>query len=132
MIRFVIAIALCLASPAQSAEKAMSAEGFDAYSRGKTFYYGYGGAPYGAEEYLDDRRVRWSFLDGKCREGYWYEEAGNICFVYEDNPVPQCWSFYSSGGGLVARYENEPDLPEFYEMRQTEEPMMCLGPDVGV
>jgi hypothetical protein len=30
----------------------MSAAEFDAYTRGQTFYYGAGGAPYGGEEYL--------------------------------------------------------------------------------
>lgn len=111
----------------------MSAAEFDAYSRGKTFYYGAQGAPYGVEEYMDDRRVRWSFLDGKCKEGRWYEQDGLICFVYEDEPGdPQCWSFYRGEGGLVARFENNPTSTELYEVSNSDEPMMCLGPDVGV
>ena len=61
------------------------------------------GRSYGAEQYLPGRRVIWTFLDGECQEGSWYEEAGLICFVYENNFEPQCWSFWERGGGLAAR-----------------------------
>ena len=81
-----------LSTPVQA--EPMSGAEFDAYTKGKTLYFGRGGAPYGAEVYLDNRRLRWSFLDGECKDGYWYEEApSSICFVYEDRPEPQCWSF---------------------------------------
>ncbi|HSG55887.1 MAG TPA: hypothetical protein VLA45_10550 [Paracoccaceae bacterium] len=123
-------LALCSAAPL-AAQSTMSGAEFDAYSRGKTFYYGSQGQPYGAEDYLDDKRVRWSFLDGKCKDGYWYEVAGQICFVYEDNPEPQCWSFTRGPNGLIARFENREDQSELYEVEQSETPMLCLGPDVG-
>lgn len=110
----------------------MSATEFDSYTRGKTFTYGAAGAPYGAEEYLDNRRVRWSFLDGKCQEGIWYEEGGLICFLYEDRLDPQCWRFEKSGSGITALFENTPGQTELYEMQQSDEPLMCLGPEVGV
>lgn len=130
MKQLALAVLLC-AAPLQ-AQSLMSAEEFDAYTRGKTFYYGSLGAPYGAEEYLDDRRVRWSFLDGKCQEGVWYQEGALICFVYDNHPEPQCWSFERSADGLIARFENDPDQTELYEVEQSAEPLMCLGPDVGV
>jgi len=125
--------AAAIAAVAGAAETPMSAEEFDAYSRGKTFYYGAQGEAYGVEEYMDDQRVRWSFLDGKCKDGRWYEDNGMICFVYEDTPGdPQCWSFYNGPSGLVARFENNPMSTELYEVSNSEEPMMCLGPEVGV
>lgn len=114
------------------AQSLMSAAEFDTYTRGKTFYYGAAGAPYGAEEYLEDRRVRWSFLDGKCQEGHWYEDGGLICFLYDNQPDPQCWSFVRSPAGLIARFENDPAQTELYEVEKSDEPLMCLGPDVGV
>ncbi|KRS12323.1 hypothetical protein XM53_11810 [Roseovarius atlanticus] len=117
---------------ATAAQDYMSAAEFDAYTRGKTFYYGAQGAPYGGEEYLENRRVRWSFLDGRCQEGEWYEDDGLICFVYEDKPDPQCWSFQRSGGGLLAQFENDPAQTQLYEMEQTGEPLHCLGPEIGV
>ena len=111
---------------------AMGAKAFDDYTRGKTFFFASDGEPYGAEEYLSNRRVRWTFLDGECKEGEWFEQDDLICFVYEDQPVPQCWSFEISANGLSARFENDPTPTELYEVRQSSEPQMCLGPEVGV
>ena len=128
-------IALCLSAlcalPA-SAQDMMSAAEFDAYTRGKTLFYGNGGAPYGAEVYHENRRVQWSFLDGKCKEGEWYEADGLICFTYEDNPDPQCWSFVEGTNGLIARFENELNTTELYEAQDQGQEMLCLGPEVGV
>jgi hypothetical protein len=123
---------LALAAPAVQAAERMTAAEFDAYTRGKTFYYASDGMPYGAEEYLDNRRVRWSFLDGECQEGRWYAEDGLICFVYENHPDPQCWSFHRGAGGLVARFENDPAQTELYEVERSDAPLACKGPDVGV
>jgi len=121
------------ATAAVAAERPMTAEEFDAYSRGKTFTYGAAGAPYGIEKYMEDRRVRWSFLDGKCKEGEWYPQGEQICFVYEDTPGdPQCWSFYLTASGLVARFENNPMSTELYEVANSPEEMTCMGPEVGV
>ncbi|WP_137703007.1 hypothetical protein [Marimonas lutisalis] len=117
---------------AAMAQDALSGPEFDALTRGKTYYFGEAGRPYGAEEYLDDQRVRWSFLDGKCKEGHWYEEAGLICFVYEDEPEPHCWSFAKGPRGLIARFMNDPAATELYEVEQSDKPMLCLGPEVGV
>ncbi|SFD93310.1 hypothetical protein [Roseivivax sediminis] len=129
-----LALALTLATPALAAETgAMSGAEFDAYTEGKTLYFGQDGAAYGVERYLPDQRVVWSFLDGECKTGRWYEQSGQICFVYEDNPTPQCWSFYRAPqGGLRAVFENDPARTTLYEARQDEEPMLCKGPDVGV
>lgn len=129
-----LAVLLPATLPGRSwaAETRLSAPEFDAYTRGKTFYYGAMGKPYGGEEYLDGQRVRWSFLDGDCKDGRWYEDAGLICFVYDDNPAPQCWTFAISGRGLIARFENDPSQSELYEVEQSPEPLLCTGPKVGV
>ncbi|NUH66118.1 hypothetical protein HTT03_12560 [Sulfitobacter sp. S0837] len=122
---------LCLLlSPPALAE--MSAAEFDAYTRGQTLYYGQGGAPYGAEIYHENQRVQWSFLDGHCKEGRWYEADDLICFVYEDNPEPQCWSFVKGPNGLIARFANDPQQTELYEADMGDTPLLCLGPEVGV
>lgn len=120
-----------LASVAYGAEP-MDGAAFDAYTRGKTLFYGQNGAAYGAEIYLDNRRVKWSFLDGVCKEGYWYETEGQICFVYEDNPTPQCWAFLQDNGSLIAKFQNMPGATVLYEAEDIGQEMICLGPDVGV
>lgn len=127
-----LALAFSLAALPAFAAEPMSATEFERYVTGKTLYFGQAGQAYGVEEYLSDRRVRWSFLDGKCKDGYWYEDASQICFVYEDNPEPQCWSFFKEGSRLRAVFENDPGSTVLYEANQDDEPMICMGPDVGV
>jgi hypothetical protein len=128
-----LTLALCLlASPAAAADIPVSPEQFEARVLGQTLSYSTGGAEYGAEEYLNNRRVRWSFLDGTCQEGEWYASGEQICFVYEDVPNPQCWQFYMRNGRLMARFENDPMATELYETSRRDEPLLCPGPKVGV
>ncbi len=130
--RVCILILLSLLAAPASADT-LTADAFDAYTRGKTLFYGADGAPYGAERYLDGRRVIWTFLDGECQDGVWYEnDDGQICFVYENNLDPQCWSFRQGPRGLIARFENDPQATELYEAEDIGEEMLCYGPDVGV
>ena len=114
------------------AQSVMSAEEFDAYTRGKTLFYAQSGQTYGAERYLENRRFEWSFLDGECKRGSWYEDNGLICFTYDDTPDPQCWSFSKGARGLIAQFETNPDTTELYEAQDTDKEFTCLGPDVGV
>lgn len=110
----------------------MSAAEFDAYTKGKTFYYGENNHPYGGEEYFANRRVRWSYLDGSCKDGAWYTQDAHICFVYEGLNEPQCWLFYDTPNGLVAHFQDKNSPTELYEVEATNKPLMCLGPEVGV
>jgi len=128
-----LAAALAAAALPALAQSPMSGSEFEAYTEGRTLYYNNHGQAYGVEEYLPGNRVRWSFLDGQCKEGYWYEEGQFICFVYEDQPGdPQCWTFWDEPGGIRALFENDPTGTELYEVTDADEPMLCLGPDVGV
>lgn len=124
-----------VAPPPALARQPMTGAEFDAFSKGKTFYYGTNGQAYGVEEYLDGQRVRWSFLDGDCQDGRWFEDAGNICFVYEGTPDPQCWAFYLEDGQLSATFQSG-DTAEaptvLYQIQDADQPMQCMGPDVGV
>lgn len=118
---------------AQAADTPMSAEAFERYATGRTLYFGADGLAYGAEQYLPGRQVIWTFLNGECQHGHWYEEAGQICFVYEDRPdAPQCWSFYQDGAGVSARFQGDPEATELYEVQKDDAPLICPGPEVGV
>lgn len=114
------------------AAEPMSGAEFEAYVTGSTIYFAQNGQPYGGEEYHDNRRVRWSFLDGHCAEGVWYEDRDMICFVYDHTPDPQCWAFYQEPGGLRGVFENDPNATILVETSQASGPLLCLGPDVGV
>lgn len=129
---FCLSLLLSLTPIAAGAGSALTAEEFDRYTRGRTLFYGFAGEPYGVERYLPGQRVIWSFLDGKCLEGHWYQVADQICFVYQDNPAPECWQFTLDDGGLVARLQGDAIPTELYEGRDVGAEMICHGPEVGV
>lgn len=124
--------ALILALPAIASERMSGAE-FERYTTGRTLSFSFQGVPYGIEQYLPGRRVLWAFIGDQCQEGVWYEREGMICFIYDDNPAEQCWSFYRTDRGLRAVFEG-PDGPstELYEVDQSNQPLTCPGPGVGV
>ena len=123
-----------LAPLSAAGEQVLDGPGFDALTRGRTYIYSEDGREYGAEQYLPGHRVNWSFLDGRCLAGKWWEEAGNICFVYEDRPdEPLCWQFWQQGAGLMARVaEGGEGEGITYSARPAAEPLYCMGPDAGV
>lgn len=125
-------LAALAAGSADAADAPLSPDAFDAISRGRTFLYTDGGRPYGMEQYLPGRRVIWAFLGEECRQGEWYAEGSEVCFVYEDNPVPQCWTYFDTPDGLRARYRNDPDGAPMISVRESETPMPCTGPMLGV
>ncbi|MEZ5750830.1 MAG: hypothetical protein R3D60_02310 [Paracoccaceae bacterium] len=124
---------LPLALPALG-DTPMDAEAFDRYTQGRTLSYHHLGQPYGIEQYLPGRRVRWAFIGNICQEGIWYERNGMICFLYDDAPTnEQCWIFHETETGMrgVAQGPEGPST-ELYEVEQSDRPLNCAGPDVGV
>lgn len=112
----------------------MTAEEFERYVTGKTLFYSQNGQEYGVERYRENRQVEWSFLDGECTQGVWYEEAGFICFAYDGWAEVQCWSFTQTPQGLLAEFArpNEDGTRNQYFAYEKDEEMICLGPDTGV
>ena len=96
-------ILICLMATPAMAQDAMNAAEFDAYTRGKTLTFRNAGAEaYGIDQYQDNRRVIWSFLDGDCSNGVWHESNVSICFRYNFDPDPKCWKFYDDPEELRA------------------------------
>ncbi|MDP4032433.1 MAG: hypothetical protein Q8P60_06220 [Pseudorhodobacter sp.] len=130
-----LALLLLMALPATTlpavAQTPLTAPEFDSYATGKTLTYSFRGEVFGTEQYLANRRVRWAFTGKECRDGYWYEDAGLICFVYEHDPTAQCWSFWHDDAGLHARFNDDPQGTELSEVEQSTVPLICAGPDVG-
>lgn len=126
--------------PAAAAADPMTGAEFEAATTGKTFTFAANGTVYGAEQYLTGRRVMWSFVDGQdsteCRSGTWYPEARSICFQYEDEPATQCWQFFDEPAGLRATFQgdgqDDGSITTLYEARATDDPLQCLGPEIGV
>ncbi len=129
--RTLATLAVFLAAPA-FAQPPMTAEEFDAYATGKTLDYISGGEIFGREVYLPGRQVRWAFSGEECKLGRWFPQDEKICFLYDGDPEAKCWTIWPEGDGLAASYMTDtPDIPP-REVRQTDEPLACPGPDVGV
>ncbi len=127
-----LSLALILTAAPAFAETPMTGDAFDAYVTGKTLTYDYGGGVLGIEEYLPGRRVRWAFEGDTCLDGTWFQEADKICFVYENDGIPQCWNFFSRPDGLSATFLGDDLGSVITEIDKTSEPLACAGPDVGV
>jgi len=115
-----------------AADAPLTPDAFEAATTGRTFYYSLGSELYGVEQYLPGRKVIWAFTGDDCRKGEWFPNAGAICFVYEDNPDPQCWSFTQTPEGLSAHIVGDTENPPLVAHQSSPAPMKCLGPDVGV
>ena len=129
------ALSLCcavFATAAGAAETPVSPEAFDALSRGRTLVYSDGDRAYGVEQYLPGRKVIWAFLGEECRQGQWYAEGNEICFVYDNNPVPQCWAYFNTPDGLKARFRGDPAELPMISVAESPTPMPCQGPMLGV
>ena len=129
--RLILPLCLATALPAL-ADTPMSASDFEAYATGKTLTYAMGGEVYGAEQYLPGRRVVWAFKGEECRTGYWYEEAGQVCFVYQQDTTPQCWTFATGTDGVRAHFTADPAGAELAAVQESTAPLTCAGPDLGV
>ena len=46
--------------------------------------------------------------------------------------VPQCWTFYAQGGGLLAEFVSSDRGLETYEAIETGADLLCHGPQIGV
>lgn len=115
------------------ADTPLSGAEFDAFVSGRTLTYSANGIPYGVEYYAPSQRVIWSVLDGTCEYGKWYEASSptgpQICFVYEDDPEPNCWQIFMEGNRMRADFMNQPDSTVLYMLDETE-PLICDGAGV--
>ena len=129
--RYFLWVICFLVQPAWAQDRPVSPAEFEALVKGRTLMYSSTSGEYGAEEYLEGRRVRWSYLDGECTDGRWYEAGDQVCFVYDGIEYPQCWKFYMRNDKLLARFENDPRAAELYGTRKRDQPLVCYGPEVG-
>ncbi len=128
----VLSLTFGLCAAAQ-AETPMDAEAFDRYTQGRTLTFNAQGVPYGIEQYLPGRRVIWAFIGQECEEGHWYQREDMICFVYDTYPEEQCWQFFETDRGLRAVFiDADGPSTELVEVQQSNEPLICEAPGVGV
>lgn len=129
-------LALGLFALPAAAERVVSAEEFEQMVTGKTLHFDRQSQPFGAEQYFDDKRVIWEFENGngECQRGIWFENtSGQICFVYDTDPAPQCWEFLEGDDGQFrARLDGSAPADDLVTNRVSREPLDCPLPDLGV
>ena len=130
--RLCLAVLVCLTVLPAAAETPITPEEFEAHVTDKTVTYEQYDYIFGIEEYLEGRKVRWSVAPNECQYGIWYPQDDTICFVYEYDPTPACWTFWLKNGALVALSVNAAPGEELYEVSADDTPLPCPGPDVGV
>jgi len=133
MFRYLVLGWLVMPTCLAAEDRPVSPEEFERLVLGETMSFIGTSGLYGAEEYFGDRRVRWSFLDGTCTDGRWFNQGNQICFQYDDggNAEPQCWSFYMKDDALVGEYDNGGQTAAPVQMQMRSGPLYCLSPEVG-
>lgn len=114
------------------AETLMTASEFDAYVTGRVMDFTLDGQVWGTEQYKANRRVMWAFTAAECKEGVWYDQGDQICFLYDDPNDPQCWYFYKTDTGVKVRFAADPEGTTMSTVTESPGPLGCPGPDVGV
>ena len=127
-----LTLALALFAAPALADTPITPEAFEAHVTGKTITYRQFDSVFGIEEYLEGRKVRWSVAPNECQYGSWYPSGEDICFVYEYDPTPACWTFWLKDGALVALSVNGAPGQELHEVSADTQPLPCPGPDIGV
>ncbi len=131
--RRLLALLVLLGVPAM-AETLIGPEEFQGMSEGKTLYFTQDGQSFGAEQFYRNRTSTWQHSNGTCTVGKWYADGDALCFVYDTNPIPQCWLMYRREGNIYARLRDLPsgDPSEIRLSHTDTEPVPCPAPDLGV
>jgi hypothetical protein len=85
----------------------LTAEEFDALTRGTVMDTFSGDSIYGIEKFFSGRRSIWEDADG-CMYGTWAQVGEQICFTYEDDPAnPDCWTYFKQGNKIIGYFEGD-------------------------
>lgn len=96
-----LSIALLVSEAALAGDGPLTADQFDALTRGTTFDTYDSGSIYGIEKFLPGRRSIWQDAS-RCMYGTWAQVGDQICFTYEDDPAnPDCWTYYQTEDSII-------------------------------
>jgi hypothetical protein len=126
-----LSLLCCLALPVQ-AETILSPSEFEAFANGKTLYFSRAGQPYGAEQYLRNRKVIWAFTDGQCAFGEWFAQNDQLCFLYDGRTDAVCWHYVQTDAGKAVRVVGDDPSNDLLVVGHDEEHLQCAAPNVGV
>jgi len=100
------ALALSPAPALADSDQPLSVEDFEAFVQGRTFDTHEQTGRYGVETFLPGRRAIWRDAD-QCLEGTWRPQGDQICFDYQGEPFPYCWTYHDRGDWLMAWLEGD-------------------------
>lgn len=127
---------LGLAPTALAAETPMTGAEFAAHVGSRTVTYSYSNGAVGTADYGPGRTLRWAFEGESCFNGSWFDRGDELCFAFEDGSLSACWHFYRDGDRIWGRasYTRSGDhtVLDIHEVAQSDQPLACPGPDVGV
>ncbi len=131
MHRCLTAIAIAAAATtAAMAQEPMDASAFADAVTGFTVTYNNASGNYaGVEAYHPGNRVTWIGEGGTCQKGTWYQNGSEICFAYQGQFQHPCWTFFQSGGTLMAA--PSPTAEPWTATSITTDPIGCTSPFLG-
>lgn len=103
----------------------LSAEAFETFVEGRTFDTHAQTGRYGVETFLPGRRAIWRDAE-QCLEGRWRAESDQICFDYQGDPTPYCWTYHDRGSWLLAWLDGDRSSPPIM-LYPAEEVVTCEG-----
>ncbi len=127
---FALLLLLLTASTGIAQDSRLSPDAYETYTRGYTIVFQQDGQIIGAEQYLSDRQVVWTFVDGNCTRGEWYVRNGAICFAYENSSDDPCWYADLVEGGLRVSFAQNPQIQQFEKYKSTQ-PIQCANTYLG-
>lgn len=114
-----------VAPPALADDPPMSSDAFEAFVQGRIFDTHDMTGRYGVETFLPNRRAIWRDA-AQCLTGSWRAEGEMICFDYEGEPTPFCWTYHSRGDFLMAWLDGD-RTGEPIMLYPAEEVVTCEG-----
>lgn len=122
-----LAGALAALPAGATTDRPLTAEEFDALTRGRTLDTSTGLGIYGVETFLSGRRVIWKDAE-KCVQGTWRPSGQDICFDYDGADGPVCWQYFDRGEAIEGWFSGEgPTSEPIFLTESAEGPVSCGG-----
>lgn len=100
-------------------EEPVTPDEFEQIVAGKVLEYRVAGSTrlVGYEAYMPERKVIFRYGDGSCTRGEWYSKRGDICFVYEGDPKPNCIRYVLRGRTLAAHDPRQDGTTDHFDIK---------------
>ena len=114
------ALIVPLAGVAQAKDEVVVApDEFEKIVTGKVLEYHVTGSTrlVGYEAHKPGRKVVFQYGDGSCIGGEWYPKDGEICFVYDGDPTPNCIQYVRRGKTLAAHDPRQDGTTDHFDIK---------------